>query len=171
MRLLAGFALAMCFAAPAFAQNPPMLAYPAMMHAGKAYAVRVGSTGKIVKCQPIDAAGGDTAAACAALTAKGVPATVTPARSTSDPASWVTDNDYPGAALRAEASGTVHFLFEVDETGRVANCTVSQSSGNASIDSAVCAAIVARARFTPATYKGQPVRAVGASHARMEFNQ
>lgn len=65
------------------------------------------------------------------------------------PALFSTD-DYPMAALRNEETGTVAFRVVVGLDGRVANCTVTASSGSASLDHATCAIIQRRARFFPA---------------------
>lgn len=66
------------------------------------------------------------------------------------PQSWVTDDDYPAAALRAEQAGTVGFRLDVDATGKVSNCTVTASSGSSLLDTTACSLLKRRARFTPA---------------------
>lgn len=66
------------------------------------------------------------------------------------PQGWVTDDDYPGAALRAEQAGTVRFRLDVDATGKVTNCTVTGSSGVSVLDSTACSLLKRRARFNPA---------------------
>ncbi|MGC5204383.1 energy transducer TonB, partial [Klebsiella pneumoniae] len=63
---------------------------------------------------------------------------------------WVTDDDYPAAALRAEQAGTVRFRLDVDPTGKVTNCTVTGSSGVSVLDSTACNLLKRRARFNPA---------------------
>ncbi|MES2986496.1 MAG: TonB family protein [Pseudomonadota bacterium] len=166
MRIIIGFAIAaagMTAAGQAHAQNTDLLVYPAMRHAGAAYAIRTGVGGKIVDCQPLetkpDAAA--LAAACAALTAKGVPATVVPARATNDPSRWVDYGDYPRNVTNRAKKGTVQLVYEINETGRVSTCQVFETSGEDAIDNVICASITARARFAPATYKGSPVSAIG----------
>ncbi len=67
-----------------------------------------------------------------------------------DPASWVTNDDYPVAALQKGLFGTVEVAFAVDDTGRATACTTVKSSGSAILDSATCAAMMPRARFEPA---------------------
>lgn len=52
--------------------------------------------------------------------------------------SWRTDDDYPAEALKQRQEGTVGFRLDVDARGRVINCTVTQSSGYAALDSATC---------------------------------
>jgi protein TonB len=66
-------------------------------------------------------------------------------------ASYVTDDDYPQDAIRNEQQGTTGFRLEVGPDGRVANCTVTSSSGSSSLDAATCRIMRSRARFTPAT--------------------
>ncbi|HYD37593.1 MAG TPA: energy transducer TonB, partial [Allosphingosinicella sp.] len=59
-------------------------------------------------------------------------------------------DDYPASAVRAGEEGTVAFRLQVNPTGRVAACTVTQSSGSAALDSTTCRLLASRARFTPA---------------------
>ena len=61
------------------------------------------------------------------------------------------DFDYPAAAIRAGEQGDVGFRLDVGSDGRVAQCTVTSSSGSAILDSATCRMLTRRARFTPAT--------------------
>jgi TonB family protein len=159
MRLILAAATLIACAAPAAAQ---MRVYPALRSGDAAYVVDADSGGRIRQCRPAKPAlVPDPAPACAALTARGLPAEVVPAKSITDPATWVTFDDYPPDALRREVAGTTRMIFEVDDRGRVAECRAYASSGHADLDTAACAALVARARFSPATYKGQPVRALG----------
>lgn len=75
-----------------------------------------------------------------------------------DPASWVTDNDYPAEALRRDEFGTVRFALLVDATGKVTRCNVLATSGFAVLDQTACAAMLQRARFKPARdAAGQPI--------------
>lgn len=67
-----------------------------------------------------------------------------------NPGSWVTNDDYPAAALRAEQAGTTSFRLDVDAGGRVTNCTVTGSSGSALLDNTACSLLKRRARFGPA---------------------
>lgn len=78
--------------------------------------------------------------------------TATPARLRSGS---ISNADYPAAA--GGASGTTRISLVVDPAGRVAHCTVAQSSGNAALDAATCPLVARRYRFTPATRNGQPV--------------
>lgn len=70
------------------------------------------------------------------------------------PQSWVTDDDYPAAALRAEQAGTVRFRLDVDASGKVTNCTVTGSSGTSVLDTTACNLLKRRARFNPAEDEG-----------------
>jgi TonB family protein len=69
--------------------------------------------------------------------------------------------DYPGVALDRGQSGIVSFTLLVNEEGRVADCTVMDTSGVASLDSQTCAVISSRARFTAAMgADGKPAKDV-----------
>jgi periplasmic protein TonB len=72
------------------------------------------------------------------------------ARAKANLASYVSDSDYPAAAVRAEEEGTTGFRLEIGPNGRVTNCTVTSSSGSSSLDAATCRIMRSRARFTPA---------------------
>ncbi len=70
----------------------------------------------------------------------------------------LTGRDYPRAAKRARAGGTVLVRYTVGTDGRVSGCTVTQSSGNADLDSTTCALIERRFRYEPARdAQGRPV--------------
>lgn len=60
------------------------------------------------------------------------------------------NEDYPGVALQQDQTGIVKFVLLIDETGRVADCTVIETSGVAALDSQVCATMKVRASFEPA---------------------
>ena len=154
---------AFCIAVPALAAPPApgWSVLPAMRHAGIIYAVRTDAAGKIVKCDPIERGPIPTEieAACAVFATRGIPTTLTPARSIGDPATWITPSDYPADANGA--SGTVQLILEVDTAGRISDCRAYPASTNAALETAACAALVARARFSPAMYKGAPAVAVG----------
>lgn len=68
----------------------------------------------------------------------------------STPGSWVSDRDYPSAAIRAEREGTTRFRLAIGPDGRVTGCEVTGTSGSADLDAATCAKVSARARFIPA---------------------
>jgi protein TonB len=73
-----------------------------------------------------------------------------PARAKANLASYVSDSDYPAAAVRAEEQGTAGFRLSVGPDGRVTDCTIIGSSGSSALDSATCRIMEKRARFTPA---------------------
>lgn len=77
------------------------------------------------------------------------------------PLEWIggriRDSDYPRAALRAGASGTVYLRFTVGVKGRVTDCTVTRSSGNADLDETTCRLIRQRFRYRPSLdARGRP---------------
>jgi protein TonB len=63
----------------------------------------------------------------------------------------VTTDDYPTADIRAGHTGTVRFRVGIDASGRVTDCTVTQSSGYAGLDAATCRNVTRRARFDAAS--------------------
>ena len=73
------------------------------------------------------------------------------ARPLGNTANWVTTNDYPTSGLRGEHEGSTRYRLSVDTAGKVTNCAVTASSGFADLDSATCATLARRAKFTPAT--------------------
>jgi periplasmic protein TonB len=80
------------------------------------------------------------------------------ARAKANLATLISNQDYPAAALRKEEEGMVGFRLTISPEGRVSDCTITQSSGSASLDAATCRILVGRARFDPARdRKGRPV--------------
>lgn len=67
-----------------------------------------------------------------------------------NPGSWVGPDDYPDEATANDLDGIVAFRLDIDTSGRVSNCTVTQSSGTDSLDAATCNLISRRAVFSPA---------------------
>jgi protein TonB len=59
-------------------------------------------------------------------------------------------DDYPPAALRSRATGTVRMRFVVAPSGRVTACSVTRSSGNGALDATTCRLIIQRFRYRPA---------------------
>ncbi len=59
-------------------------------------------------------------------------------------------DDYPGIAMFKDQMGSVAFVLLIDEQGKVADCTVTETSGVASLDSQSCAIVKERAKFKPA---------------------
>lgn len=71
----------------------------------------------------------------------------------------IQSDDYPGVAIVKGQSGSVTLALLVDEKGRVADCTVIETSGAASLDAQSCAILTARARLTPAVgLDGKPAK-------------
>ena len=69
--------------------------------------------------------------------------------------------DYPRAAVRARAEGTVVARLNVGANGRVTSCSVTRSSGNSALDETTCRLIQQRFRFDPATdSQGRPIPSV-----------
>ena len=67
-----------------------------------------------------------------------------------NPGQYFSDDAYPPAAIRAGAQGRVVASLDVGPDGRVANCTVTASSGNSDLDNTTCRIARSRVRFTPA---------------------
>ena len=67
-----------------------------------------------------------------------------------NPGRWVTPNDYPPSAKRAELEGTTGFKLTIDTDGRVSNCQITRSSGHSSLDDKACEQLRRRARFKAA---------------------
>lgn len=75
-----------------------------------------------------------------------------------NPASWVTNDDYPPDAQRREESGRVGITFDVNAQGRVEGCRVTASSGSSSLDTATCRLVTRRGRYSPALdQSGSPI--------------
>ena len=66
-----------------------------------------------------------------------------------NPGTWVTADDYPLAALRAEVQGTAAFRLDINSKGLVSGCTITNSSGSQELDTATCDLVTERARFEP----------------------
>jgi TonB family protein len=61
-----------------------------------------------------------------------------------------TGKDYPRHALERWQDGRVKFALLIDEKGKVADCSVIETSGVAVLDAQSCAVLKERARFQPA---------------------
>lgn len=59
-------------------------------------------------------------------------------------------DDYPATAMDTNATGKLQFVLLIDEAGKVADCTVTETSGIAALDAQSCAIVAQRARFRPA---------------------
>ena len=100
------------------------------------------------------------------LTPKAAPPAPTPppphvnqsASARGNPADWITTDDYPASALRANEEGTSSITWTINTEGRVENCHVTHSSGHSDLDEAACRAITRRGRYTPAKdQNGNPI--------------
>lgn len=70
-------------------------------------------------------------------------------------------SDYPSRAFRRGIGGTVYLRFVVAPDGRVPECVVTRSSGDAELDSTTCRLIRRRFRYRPARdAQGRPVAEV-----------
>ncbi len=67
-----------------------------------------------------------------------------------NPSSWVTNDDYPPAAIRSGDQGSVGVSFTINGEGRVENCQVTSSSGSALLDRTTCQLVTRRGRYSPA---------------------
>jgi outer membrane biosynthesis protein TonB len=71
----------------------------------------------------------------------------------------IRSEDYPGIALLQNQQGSLQFVLLIDEGGRVADCTIVETSGVASLDAQSCAILQDKARFTPAIgLDGKPAK-------------
>ncbi|HEY0014482.1 MAG TPA: TonB family protein [Allosphingosinicella sp.] len=68
--------------------------------------------------------------------------------------SWINSEDYPPAALRRSSSGEVVVRLTVNADGRVSECAVAVSSGDADLDATSCRLFVLRGRYAPALDAG-----------------
>lgn len=66
-----------------------------------------------------------------------------------NPGAWVTNADYPAAAMREEREGVVRFRLIYDEQGLPTSCEITTSSGHADLDATTCRLVQQRARFKP----------------------
>lgn len=62
----------------------------------------------------------------------------------------ITADDYPSSAVRNEETGSLRAKLMIAANGRVADCSIVQSSGSQALDNATCKILRSRARFTPA---------------------
>ncbi|MDB5704928.1 MAG: hypothetical protein JWN66_2044 [Sphingomonas bacterium] len=73
----------------------------------------------------------------------------------------IKDSDYPHAAKEAMIQGTVSVRYTVAVTGRVTDCIVTRSSGNAELDATTCRLIQERFRYRPSKDEdGDPVESI-----------
>jgi protein TonB len=67
-----------------------------------------------------------------------------------NPASWISELDYPSSELRAERQGRSVFRLSLDASGKVTACAITASSGSPVLDATACEKLTRRARFEPA---------------------
>lgn len=80
-------------------------------------------------------------------------------RARTDVVSLFSSEDYPGVALSKGETGRVGYALLIDETGKVADCTVTSTSNVAVLDAQVCAVVTSRAKFTLAVgADGKPAK-------------
>jgi protein TonB len=89
-----------------------------------------------------------------------------------NPQSWVTSDDYPPAAQREGRQGTVGLSWQINEQGRVENCSITQSSGSPDLDETACRLVTRRGRYSPAKdQNGNPLRATASLRFRWQLPQ
>lgn len=82
------------------------------------------------------------------------------------PLPWFEFRDYPMKAFEKKAEGVTQFQLLIAPDGRIADCSVTSSSGNAELDRATCFLATKRVQFRPARGPdGQPVFGVYRSQA------
>jgi protein TonB len=70
------------------------------------------------------------------------------------------NRDYPHAALRTRAEGSVAVRFTIRSDGRVEDCRILRSSGHPELDETTCRLIEKRFRYRPALDRsGRPIAA------------
>jgi TonB family protein len=80
-------------------------------------------------------------------------------RAKADLVSLFSDNDYPAVAIMEGQGGRVKYVLLIGEDGRVADCTIVETSGVPSLDSQACALLKSRAKFEPAVgMEGKPAK-------------
>ena len=66
---------------------------------------------------------------------------------------------YPEQAMRQNETGRVGIAMLIDETGKVSDCMIEETSGIATLDTMTCLVITANAKFEPAVgTDGKPVK-------------
>jgi TonB family protein len=74
----------------------------------------------------------------------------TPAKPIGDTRSWFKDEDYPALALKKIQSGVTIARADIDSSGKLLTCVVTQGSGSKLLDDQTCRLALERARYTPA---------------------
>ncbi|WP_317629339.1 energy transducer TonB [Sphingomonas nostoxanthinifaciens] len=84
-----------------------------------------------------------------------------------DPAQWITNDDYPPAALRENREGVTKISWQINEQGKVENCQVTESSGSPDLDETACRLITRRGKYSPAMdQSGRPMRSTAQRNVR-----
>ncbi len=79
----------------------------------------------------------------------------------SDLPALFTSDDYPGEALSNSQGGTTSYALLIDEQGKVLDCSISSSSGIASLDLMGCTIFTGRAKFSPGrNSSGEAIRTI-----------
>jgi protein TonB len=87
-----------------------------------------------------------------------------------DPAQWITNDDYPPAAMREGRQGTTRISWTINTAGRVENCQVTSSSGSPDLDQAACTLLARRGRYSPAKdQNGQPISSTSSRSIRWQI--
>jgi len=73
----------------------------------------------------------------------------TPARPIAPLATYISSDDYP-TGLEHHQEGRVSLNLDIEPSGRVVACRVTESSGSAQLDRTACRVMRSRARFEPA---------------------
>ncbi len=87
-----------------------------------------------------------------------------------DPASWVSEDDYPPVAARAGEQGIVAFRLEVDSNGNPTSCGIVDAAASGELQQQTCALLLKRARFRPARdARGRSIAASYTSRVRWKL--
>jgi len=77
---------------------------------------------------------------------------------------WIGNDDYPSEALRRGSAGEVIVRLTVNAAGRVSDCAVAVSSGDAELDETTCRLFAIRGRYAPALDAGGRPTAASTIH-------
>jgi hypothetical protein len=84
--------------------------------------------------------------------------------------SIISPDDYPDTALSNSQGGLLKFVLLIDEKGAVADCTIDNTSGYASLDAQSCHIVKTRAKFSPAIdVQGKPAKSSQTGKIRWLF--
>lgn len=67
-----------------------------------------------------------------------------------NPGEWITTSDYRSTWINRGYEGVASFALNIDERGRVTDCSITRSTGHSALDQATCRLLERRARFEPA---------------------